>query len=103
MLDVLALMLWAWQDNNMQVDGWLIMKLLRRSGPVVYGALDRLEDAGWISGSWEAVDPAEDRPRRRFYQLTGEGVEAAREHAPQQRPIRLARLLPQILHLGRLR
>jgi DNA-binding MarR family transcriptional regulator len=40
----------------------------------IYPALDRLLKAGWITDHWE--DPApEDRPRRRFYEMTSTGRE----------------------------
>lgn len=77
MVDVLVLLVQAWEDGA-QVHGWLIMRSVRRSGPTVYAALDRLEDAGWIEGSWELLPAGEDRPRRRFYRLTAHGAEAAR-------------------------
>jgi PadR family transcriptional regulator PadR len=38
----------------------------------VYPLLERLEQAGWVAGSWEDPAPA-DRPRRRFYEMTGAG------------------------------
>ena len=38
----------------------------------VYPILERLEEAGWIEGSWESGEPT-DRPKRRFYSLTGAG------------------------------
>jgi PadR family transcriptional regulator len=38
----------------------------------VYPILERLEEAGWIEGTWETGQPA-NRPRRRFYSLTGAG------------------------------
>lgn len=38
----------------------------------VYPALERLEEQGVIEGTWETGLPA-DRPRRRFYAVTGEG------------------------------
>ncbi|MEU1881356.1 helix-turn-helix transcriptional regulator [Streptosporangium sp. NPDC020072] len=42
-------------------------------GPgTVYPFLERLEKAGWITGSWEA-DVPEGRPRRRLYTLSGTG------------------------------
>lgn len=42
-------------------------------GPgTIYPLLERLEKAGWITGSWETGLP-EDRPRRRFYTLSGTG------------------------------
>jgi DNA-binding MarR family transcriptional regulator len=56
-------------------------------GPgTVYPILDRLERNGWLSGSWEADQPA-GRPRRRFYEMTAIGraefaaAAAARPHA----------------------
>jgi DNA-binding PadR family transcriptional regulator len=95
MFDVLALLLQAWEDKT-EVHGWMIMKSVRRSGPTVYGVLDRLEDAGWITGSWEELPPDQDRARRRFYRLTAHGVEAARQRitAPATAPPRRSRLLP---------
>lgn len=81
MVDVLALLLQAWEDD-VDVHGWLVMKSLRRSGPTVYRVLDRLEDAGWIAGSWEVLPAGQNRPRRRYYRLTAEGAEAARANRP---------------------
>jgi DNA-binding PadR family transcriptional regulator len=75
MVDVLALLLQAW-DEKAEVHGWLIMKSLRRSGPTVYRVLDRLEDAGWIAGSWEVLPPGESRPRRRYYRRWPPGCAA---------------------------
>ena len=46
----------------------------------VYPILRRLEQDGWVTSSWEDVDPAEEsRPRRRLYFLTGAGARLARE------------------------
>jgi PadR family transcriptional regulator, regulatory protein PadR len=46
----------------------------------LYPALARLERAGWIASEWEDIDEAaEGRRRRRYYQLTGEGVVAAQQ------------------------
>jgi DNA-binding PadR family transcriptional regulator len=77
MLDVLALLLQAWEDK-IEPHGWQIMRSVRRSGPAVYRALDRLEGAGWITASWEVLPAVQQRPRRRHYRLTAAGVEAAR-------------------------
>ncbi|MEH1130841.1 PadR family transcriptional regulator [Micromonospora sp. CPCC 206061] len=92
MHDVLALLLEAWNEKR-EPHGWLIMKSLRRSGPAVYSALDRLEDKGWITGTWEVLPEGERRARRRYYRLTATGVEAARSAVaesqratPQLRP-----------------
>lgn len=95
MFDVLALLLQAWEDKT-EIHGWLIMKSVRRSGPTVYGVLDRLEDAGWITGEWEVRPHGQNRPRRRFYRLTAHGVEAARERltAPVPAPPRRLRAQP---------
>jgi DNA-binding PadR family transcriptional regulator len=45
----------------------------------VHPILARLESAGWVSSSWEDVDPVSaGRPARRYYRLTPDGVVAAR-------------------------
>lgn len=46
----------------------------------VYPILRRLEDAGLLRSRWEAVHAAreEQRPPRRYYQLTGRGAETVR-------------------------
>jgi len=47
----------------------------------IYPIVARLEQLGWVESSWE--DPsehvAEGRPRRRYYRLTEEGAEQARD------------------------
>jgi DNA-binding PadR family transcriptional regulator len=43
----------------------------------LYKALGRLEEFGMLASRWEDADAAEGRPRRRLYELTGEGVRAA--------------------------
>ena len=47
----------------------------------VYPILRRLEDAGMLKSSWERLQTARDeqRPPRRYYQLTAAGAEALRE------------------------
>jgi DNA-binding PadR family transcriptional regulator len=94
MFDVLALLLQAWEDQT-EVHGWLIMKSVRRSGPSVYRVLDRLEDAGWITASWEVLPPRQKRPRRRYYRLTAEGVEAARRRLAAPATTPTPRLRPE--------
>src|SRR4051812_31680930 len=46
----------------------------------VYPILRRLEDVGMLRSTWERVTEAraEQRPPRRYYQLTGAGAESAR-------------------------
>ncbi len=46
----------------------------------VHPILARLEGAGWLESWWEDVDPRQaGRPPRRYYRLTGVGVESARD------------------------
>jgi PadR family transcriptional regulator len=45
----------------------------------IHPILARLESVGWANSDWEDIDPsAENRPRRRYYRLTENGVQAAR-------------------------
>lgn len=75
-LDVLEVLLRAHQDGR-DIHGWEIKKATRRSGPTVYGVIDRLEDASLIEGHWQQQDSSDTGPRRRYYRLTGAGVTAA--------------------------
>lgn len=63
-LDVLELLVDAMRETR-ELHGWAIMKGAGRSGPTVYGVLDRLEDAGWITGRTEERNPHPGRPPRR--------------------------------------
>ncbi len=74
---------------------WYGLELSRiadvKSG-TLYPSLARLERAGWVSSSWEDVDPSvAGRPRRRLYRLTGVGADAARTAVDEQ----LSRLAPR--------
>lgn len=86
LLDVLEAFLEATEDNHRELHGWAIMKAVARSGPTVYGVIDRLEDAGWIEGRWEERNPQPNKPRRRLYHLTPDGLESARGLLAQRRP-----------------
>jgi DNA-binding PadR family transcriptional regulator len=45
----------------------------------VHPILARLEGLGWVTSRWEDIDPSvEGRPARRYYTISGDGVEAAR-------------------------
>jgi PadR family transcriptional regulator PadR len=85
LLDVLEVFVRAFNEDA-ELHGWAIIKAVKRSGPTVYGVLDRLEDAGWITGRWEDQHPEPNKPRRRFYQLTPTGVVEARELLAARRP-----------------
>ena len=47
----------------------------------LYKALGRLEQFGLLASRWEDPDAAEGRPRRRLYELTGEGARVAQAAA----------------------
>ena len=74
LFDVLEVLLQAFDSRADDLHGWAIMKATKRSGPTVYGVLDRLEDTGWIFDHWEYLLPG-DGPRRRFYAMTSTGRE----------------------------
>jgi DNA-binding PadR family transcriptional regulator len=86
LLDVLEVLLEAFDNDRQELHGWAIMKAAERSGPTVYGVLDRLEDASWITGRWEDHHPQLNRPRRRFYRLTPTGAVSASRLLAARRP-----------------
>jgi PadR family transcriptional regulator len=86
LLDVLEVLVAAAVTGGDAPHGWAIMRSTGRSGPTVYGVLDRLEDAGWIAGSWQDQPPEANRPRRRVYRLTGTGSARARSLLLERRP-----------------
>ncbi|MFG2957557.1 PadR family transcriptional regulator [Streptomyces sp. NPDC048291] len=47
----------------------------------IYPILARLEQVGWVESTWEdpAVHEEAGRPRRRFYRITEDGAERARD------------------------
>jgi PadR family transcriptional regulator, regulatory protein PadR len=85
LLDVLEVFLQAFNDG-VQLHGWAITKITKRSGPTVYGVLDRLEHAAWITGQWEDQHPASSKPRRRLYRLTPTGLALTRDLLAARRP-----------------
>jgi PadR family transcriptional regulator PadR len=45
----------------------------------IHPILARLERLGWVESSWEEIDPHQQgRPRRRYYKLSPDGAERAR-------------------------
>jgi PadR family transcriptional regulator PadR len=83
-LDVLEVLLRAHRDGQ-DVYGWEIKKATRRSGPTVYGVIDRLEDARLIEGHWEHQGSSDKGPRRRYYRLTGAGAATASKLIAERR------------------
>ncbi|WP_314416206.1 PadR family transcriptional regulator [Streptomyces sp. DSM 40484] len=46
----------------------------------IHPILARLEATGWVDSWWEDADPSEQgRPRRRYYRLSTDGAEHARD------------------------
>ncbi|MBA8991455.1 DNA-binding MarR family transcriptional regulator [Curtobacterium pusillum] len=58
--------------------GLLVIKATGRKAGTVYPILERLEGLGWIRSSWDD-DADRPGPRRRLYEFTAEGAEAARD------------------------
>jgi len=83
LLDVLDVLLAA---DGHELHGWAIMKTTNRAGPTVYKILERLSEAGLVVARWEELDPTANRPRRRFYRLTPNGVIRAQEILAGKRP-----------------
>lgn len=59
-------------STDRPIHGWHIAELAHQSGPNVYRALRRLQDAAWVDCRWED-SPEAGRPRRRQYWLTPAG------------------------------
>lgn len=65
--------------------GFGLAQVLRETGAsrtltahgTLYKALGRLEDFGLVTSRWEDAGAVQGRPRRRLYELTGQGAEAA--------------------------
>ena len=58
--------------------GFDVMDVTGLPSGTVYPALRRLERAGMVASTWEALDAAhaELRPARRYYELTADGFES---------------------------
>ncbi|GAB3977543.1 hypothetical protein GCM10029978_067540 [Actinoallomurus acanthiterrae] len=94
LLDVLEVFLQAHYENRDDLHGWPIAKATGRSGPTVYGVLERLLAASWITGRWEEENPQPNRPRRRLYRLTPNGVVASEQLLAERRPRRTSAKAP---------
>ncbi len=60
---------------------------VRFSTSTLYSVIDRLEEDGLIEESGDRPDPALDDERRRYYRLTGLGVEVVRAEAARLEPM----------------
>ncbi|MCX4993315.1 MULTISPECIES: PadR family transcriptional regulator [unclassified Streptomyces] len=69
------------EDPARQRYGLELCELAGLPSGTIYPILARLEQAGWVDSTWEdpAVHEEAGRPRRRFYRITHDGAEQARE------------------------
>src|SRR5581483_1627970 len=67
--------------------GFDIIDITGVPGGPVYPALSRLDDAGFVISKWESqkIAQAEQRPARKYYELTREGREALAEAVKRYR------------------
>src|SRR5690349_5455447 len=81
-LDVVQAFLDAGDD---ELHGWAIISTTGRAGPTVYKILERLTDMGWVTARWDDRAAEPNKPRRRYYRLTGEGVTHAQALVTERR------------------
>ena len=81
-LDVLEVLL----DDKAEHYGLAIAKQAGLATGSTFPILARLERIGWASSYWEETDAASRGPRRRFYQLTPDGMAGARTLIAERRP-----------------
>jgi DNA-binding PadR family transcriptional regulator len=81
------------EDPTQQRYGLEISNAAGLARGTVHPILARLERMGWVDSCWEEVDVlVAGRPARRYYRLTGEGVEFARAALARARRPALNRL-----------
>jgi PadR family transcriptional regulator, regulatory protein PadR len=75
--------------------GLEICKAVGLASGTVHPLLYKFENLGWLESRFEEIDPADaGRPRRRFYRLTPDGAEFARDalaraHKPRRQAVQL--------------
>jgi DNA-binding PadR family transcriptional regulator len=85
--EILEAALWMRPSGQASFHGFgLAQRMREQSGSraltghgTLYKALGRLEEFGLLRSRWEDPAAAEGRPRRRLYELTGEGARAAEQ------------------------
>jgi DNA-binding PadR family transcriptional regulator len=90
-LEVAVLML---RSGNGTFHGFGLARTMReRAGSrsltahgTLYKALGRLEEFGLLASRWEDGPAVDGRPRRRLYELTGQGAEVANRVLAAKRP-----------------
>ena len=63
----------------------------------LYKALARLEEFGLLASRWEDAAAVDGRPRRRMYELTGQGLELTARIVDASSPARPVTLAPEPL------
>ena len=73
--------------SNGYLYGFDIVDMTGMPGGTVYPALRRLEEAGYLTSTWEkeSVALAELRPRRKYYEMTRSGRDAFAEAVKRYR------------------
>jgi PadR family transcriptional regulator len=82
------------QDVETERYGYEIGEAAGLPSGTVHPILARLEGAGWLESRWEDVDATvAGRPPRRYYRLTADGVEAARDGLARAHQLRKPRIV----------
>jgi PadR family transcriptional regulator PadR len=82
-------------DPTAEKYGLAICKAVELAPGTVHPILYRFEEIGWLESRFEEIDPSDaGRPRRRYYRLTPDGAEFARDalaraHKPRRRAAQL--------------
>jgi DNA-binding PadR family transcriptional regulator len=85
-----------------ELHGWAIIKCSQRGGPTVYKILERMTEMGWLTSRWDDQPSEPNKPRRRYYKLTGEGATRARALIQERRPPESSTVLRPAFGGGRL-
>lgn len=74
------------EDPSREMYGLEICEAAGLASGTIHPILARFEGIGWLESRWEDLDPHEQgRPRRRYYRLTPDGAEQARNALAQAR------------------
>lgn len=82
-------------DPAAEMYGLELCKAVELAPGTVHPILYRFEEIGWLESRFEEIDPSDaGRPRRRYYRLTPDGAELARDalarvHKPQRQQVGL--------------
>lgn len=67
-------------EPGREMYGFEVIRGTGLASGTIYPILARLEEAGWLEGERETINPqAEGRPPRKYYRLTSEGTSEARK------------------------